>query len=416
MDDARAGSKQDQLRRMRWLATSLLGAMLALLIASAAYQSGYPWLHWIRAFAEAGAVGAMADWYAVTALFRYPLGLPIPHTAIIPSNKDRIGASLGDFVEQNFLTPENILARLREHNLAKALAKWLAAPPKSQALAKAIGEFIPQFLDALEDADLKRFFDRTVTSQLLTLNVSRIAGNILALLTEDDRHQALLDRALHALERLLVANAGLIKEKFGEASRYTPGRLDRYLVNKFVEGIVALLHEVVDSPQHELRKQFDQAVRKLIHDLTSSEDYREKGEVLWHKLVEHLQNEDYYRSLWDEIKMRVKADLDHEPSVLRSHIAGALTLLGEKLLDEPAVQEQLNAWWLNALHKIVLRYRHQISSLITGVVQGWDAEQISRKIELEIGKDLQYIRINGTFVGGAVGVLLHAATTLVALG
>jgi uncharacterized membrane-anchored protein YjiN (DUF445 family) len=226
----------------------------------------------------------------------------------------------------------------------------------------------------------------------------------------------LLDRALHALEHWLVANEGLIKAKFSEASRYTPVGLDSYLVNKFVEGIVALLHEVVESPKHKLRGQFDQAVRTLIHDLTSSDEYRQRGEVLLRKLVEHIQNEDYYRSLWDEIRRRVKTDLDHEHSLLRGHIAGALTLLGERLLDEPPVQDKLNAWWLNAVHKIVLRYRHQISSLIREVVKSWDAEQVSRKVELEIGKDLQYIRINGTFVGGAVGVLLHAATYIVANG
>ena len=401
-------SKADQLRRMQRLSTCLLGGMLVLLLVSASYQARYPWLEWIRAFAEAGAVGALADWYAVTALFRKPLGLPIPHTAIIPNNKDGIGESLGDFVEQNFLTPENIIAKLRQHNAAQALAEWLAAPGNSLEVAQAFADFVPDMLEGLNDKDVRQFFDRALTPQLMRINVSWLAGNTLAVLTENNRHQGLLDHALHALERWLVAKKNLIRVKFSKASRYTPGLLDDYIVNKFVQGIIALLHEVVDNPKHELRGQFDQTIRTLIRDLTNSSEYEEKGKVLMRQLVEHIQREDYYRLVWDDVKSRVKADLESEPSMIRGHIADVLVALGERLLDEPGVQEKLNVWWLETVFQVVLRYRHQISSLITEVVKSWDAEEVSRKVELEIGRDLQYIRINGTFVGGLVGLLLHA--------
>ena len=192
--DAQAAAGRARLRRMQWLATSLLGAMLVLFLVSAAYQSTHSALHWVRAFAEAGAVGAMADWYAVVALFRHPLGLPIPHTAIIPKNKDRIGESLANFVEHNFLTPENIIRELERHNAARALAEWLAVPANSRGVAQAVCEAIPAILDALDDEDVRRFFDRTLTPHLGKLDVSRIAGNALQVLTEGGRHQALLDR------------------------------------------------------------------------------------------------------------------------------------------------------------------------------------------------------------------------------
>jgi len=412
LDEAQARSKADRLRRMQWLATSLLGLMLAILAMSAAYESRHPGLHWIRAFAEAGAIGALADWYAVTALFRYPLGLPIPHTAIVSRNKDRIGESLGDFVERNFLTPENITAKLRQHDAAQALARWLAVRRNSLAVASAVADFVPVMLSGLKDEEIRQFFDRTLTPQLLSLNVSRIAGNVLAMLTEGERHQVLLDRALQALERWLVAKQGLIEAKFSEASRYTPRGLDSYVVNKFRQGIVTLLHEVVENPRHELRQQFDQAVRDLIHDLMNSEEYRQKGQALLRKLVEHLQAEKFYRLLWDDVRRRVQADLESEPSLIKEHIASALTVLGEALLEEAGVRQKLNEWWLDAIHKVIVRFRRQISGLITDVVKSWDAEEVSRAVELEIGRDLQYIRINGTLVGGTVGLLLHAGMCL----
>jgi len=414
LDDTGDGAGTDRLRRAQWLATSLLGAMLLLLGVSAVCQSRYPWLHWIRAFAEAGTVGPMADWYALTALFRPPLGLPIPHTAIIPSNKDRIGESLGDFIENNFLTPENIIARLRQHDAAQALAEWLAQRSNSLAVAEAVADFIPSLLDGLEDEDVRRFLDRALTPQLLNLNVSRIAGNVLLVLTENQRHQVLLDRALLALERWLVANGALIQAKFSEESRYTPRVVDKYVVAKFVQGIVALLHEVTGNAAHELREQFDRATHALIDDLINSEEYRQKGRALLERLVRQVRTEDFYRSLWEDVRSRATVDLRRDSSVITRHVAGALATLGERLLDDPGVRHKLNAWWLEAVHKIALRFRHQVSVLITEVVKSWDADEVSRKVELQIGSDLQYIRINGTLVGGAVGLLLHAGVLMAA--
>lgn len=410
----KVGPKQAGLRRMHWVATSLLGTMLTLLLTSPAYQPTHPWLHWVRAFAEAGAVGAMADWYAVVALFRRPLGLPIPRSAIIPKNKDRIGESLANFVQENFLTPKNIVRKLKEHDTAEALAEWLASPANDAQVAEAVGSLIPGILNALQDEDVRRLFDRILTPELLKLDVSRIAGKVLAILIEGNRHQALLDRGLRALEEWLIANQGLIKAKFSEASRYTPVFLDNYIVEKFLDGICAVLHEVADSPGHELRLQFDEAVRELIERLQTSAEYRQNGEAVLREFVEHLRNENYYRQLWAEIRLGVEADIAGGDSLIREHIAGGLVALGKGLLLESALQQKLNAWWLNAVEKMVLRHGNQISGLIKEVVKSWDAAEVSGKVELEIGKDLQFIRINGTLVGGIAGVALHTLTYVVA--
>lgn len=317
--------------------------MIALLFACVVYQADYPRLTWLRAFAEAGTVGAIADWYAVVALFRRPFGMPIPHTAIIAQNQQRIAESLGNFVEENFLTPELVTGRLRGHNASRALAEWLAEPANSRAIADVVADSLPGLLNGIDDADVARFFERSVML-LRTLDVSRIAGNILKVVTEGDRHQPLLDRGLQALEQWLTVNVDLLKAKFSAASRYTPGRLDAYIVDKFVEGIVALVHEVVANEQHELRRQFDEAMQDLIVQLQTSAVHRRFGKGLMRDYVRHFRNGDYPRALLAQIRTRVTADVDRDNSLIRAVAASMLASLGKGLRREPAIQHKLNAW------------------------------------------------------------------------
>ncbi len=408
MIDPHAELKTARLRYMQRLATALLIAMLILLILSASFKSAYPWLQWVQAFAAAATVGAIADWFAVVALFHHPLGLPFPHTAIIPANKDRIGASLGHFVEHNFLTPENVIREMERRNLTLAAADWLADRSNVDKVAAGVCSLIPAALNTLGDQDFRRFVDRAVAPQLRKLNVARIAGDILTVLTAGGRHQALLDRALHAGEGWLIANQEMIKAKFGMASKFTPGLLDTYIVNKFVAGIVALLHEVASDSDHPIRRQFDAYTQEFIHQLKTSADYREQAEVLKREFLTHLEREDYYGRVWGDIKQRILADLADDDSLLRAHIAEALAGLASGLRADYPLQARLNAWLLQATEALLLRHAHQVSRLITEVVKGWDARDVGRKMELEIGKDLQYIRISGTLVGGTVGLLLHA--------
>lgn len=408
MIDPHAELKHARLRYMQRLATALLVAMLVLLALSASFKTAYPWLHWVQAFAAAATVGAIADWFAVVALFHHPLGLPFPHTAIVPANKDRIGASLGHFVEHNFLTPANVIREMERRNLTMVAAVWLGDRANVDKVAARVCSLIPAALNTLGDQDFRRFIDRAVAPQLAKLNVARIAGDILTVLTAGGRHQALLDRALRAAEGWLVANQEIIKAKFSAASKYTPGILDYYIVNKFVAGIVALLHEVASDSAHPIRRQFDALTNEFIHKLKTSPDYHAQGEALKREFLEHLEREDYYTIVWDDIKQRILADLADDHSVLRAHVAEAISKLASGLRNDHALQARLNAWLLQALETLLVRHGHQVSRLITEVVSGWDAREVGKKMELEIGKDLQYIRISGTLVGGTVGLLLHA--------
>ncbi len=412
-EDVLAALKRAGLLNMQRVAIALLVLMLAILLISIHYQSAYPWLHWVRAAAEAAVVGAIADWYTVVALFRHPLGIPLPHTAIIPRKKDRIGESLGAFVEQNFLTPDNIVRKLSQHNAAHAVAGWLAENKNSRMVADTLADLMPAAMNALADKDVRTLFDKTIASHLLQTDVARIAGRVLEFLMEGNRHRATLERVLTAMEKVLMQNEERIRIKFGEASRFTPGILDAYIVRKFVTGVVALLHEVKANPDHELRRDFDAAARKLIQDLKTSSEYRDKGRALMQDFILRLANDDYYARLWSDLRRMIEDDLHKQDSVIKEQVAMALASLGNGVLSDRALQAKLNAWLAEAGRGIVSRHGHQISSLISDVVKSWNAGDVSRKLELEIGRDLQFIRINGAVVGGSIGIVLHTIAVFV---
>jgi uncharacterized membrane-anchored protein YjiN (DUF445 family) len=409
----REDPKARGLQRMRRTATCLLAFMIALLLACVAWQPEHSWLAWPRAFAEAGTVGAIADWYAVVALFRHPLGLRIPHTAIIAQNQQRIAESLGNFVEENFLTPELIVGRLSGYDAAQALGRWLTQPANSRGVADTVAHAAAELLEGIDEADLQWLFDHLVIPQLRRLDVSRVAGDVLKVLTEGERHQPWLVHGLEALEKWLTVNVDMIKAKFSEASRYTPAPLDAYIVRKFIEGIISLLHEVAASPDHELRRQFDESLQALIVRLQTSRVHRRLGKSLIRDCIRYFRHADYHGVLLARLRTHVIADLGHEQSALRDALTKMLATLGKRISREPAIRHKLNAWWLALVRELVVRYGRQFSALITEVVKGWNANEVSQKIEAEIGRDLQFVRINGTFVGGMVGVLLHAATLAV---
>jgi uncharacterized membrane-anchored protein YjiN (DUF445 family) len=310
-------------------------------------------------------------------------------------------------VEENFLTPENVMQRLARINFAKASGTWLAERANGDRAAAGICSLVPRVLTMFEDEDVTRFLTRTLLGELEKINLAPVAGEALELVISGEQYHALFDDAVRWIERSIAANQALILEKFGEASKYTPEFFDRYVVDRFVSGIVALLQEVIADPQHPLRMQFADATRKLIEDLKTSPEMHARGEAIKRQIIEHLRSKPYYAALWNDIKNRILADVASDRSRLRGGVSSLLNALGSGLVRDEAMQSKLNKWLEGALETLMLAHRHQISLLITEVVKSWDARDVSEKIELEIGKDLQYIRVNGTLVGGCVGVLLH---------
>jgi uncharacterized membrane-anchored protein YjiN (DUF445 family) len=409
---ARALRKQTQLDRARHLASALLCASLGLLLISVRYQSLWPGLRWLQAFAEASAIGAIADWYAVVALFRRPLGLPIRHTAIIPRNRDAIGEGLGEFVTQYLLTPETIGNKLERYDMAGHVATWLAAPANAAAVADSCTSFIPGLLRAPDDADLRRFFQTNVAPRLLELDGAAITGKLLQVLVDAGLHRLALDRCLSACDGWLLANEALIRTKFAEASKYTPAMLDSYIVRKFLTGIRALVHDVEAHPEHPLRAQFEQALRDWIRELGRSLRYREVARHWLQSLLEDFSGDENFRRLRESLAARAEADLSKPDSLLRQYVGALVTTLAQGLLRDPAVLARLNGAWTGFARNAAQRHGGQIATLIAEVLKSWNADEVGRKIELEIGRDLQFIRINGALVGGTVGVALHACTLL----
>lgn len=402
-----AESSGRSVEDMKRLAAGLLVAMLGIFALALILQDRHPWLAWVRAFAEAASVGAIADWFAVTALFRHPLGLPIPHTAIIPRNKDEIGRALGVFVEENFLTPRNLAGKLASLDATGSAVRWLSEARNSQRCARAACEFIPGLMARIDAGQLSRFLEHAVLSQLARVDCSHLAGRLLEIMTHEGRHQALLDHGLRTLDGWLDENRELIREKFSDASRYTPGLFDYYVVNRLVDGIITLLHEIVLNPEHEMRGRFDAATEAFIEDLKSSPEYAARGRRLVADLIGHLRTESYYQAVWADLRALILGDIARPSSTIVSTLAEALDASARVILADDALRQRLDAWIVASAERLLVRHRHEISMLITEVVASWNSEEIAAKVEAEIGRDLQYIRINGTLVGGIAGVLLH---------
>jgi uncharacterized membrane-anchored protein YjiN (DUF445 family) len=410
--DDRLAAKRRRLQRMRMWATGLLIGMVGLLIGAVALEPRYPLLVWLEAFAEAAVVGAVADWFAVVALFRHPLGLPIPHTAIVPRNKDRIGGELGRFVERNFLTPENIAAKLIERDPIGHAMEWLAEQEHSRDVAASLREFLPRLLDAVDDVEIERLIAAATAERIAAIDLARASSGLLALVTSGGRHQEVLDQILRRVGVWLDLNREMIKQKFGEQSAFTPRFVDTYIVNRFVDGIIDLIGEVAMTPDHELRHSFDAALRSFILRLRFEPRFRAKAETLKRELLASLKIDEFIRTLWAEVKRQLLADATARDSVIEVHLAQILQRLSGEIRRDRALIDRLNRGLVDLVEAGLLRFRDQISGLIEEVVRRWNARDVTEKIELEVGSDLQFIRLNGTFVGGAIGLALHAGLTL----
>jgi uncharacterized membrane-anchored protein YjiN (DUF445 family) len=399
---------------MRRLAGALLAGMLVAFVASTILEASIAWLHWVRAFAEAATVGAMADWFAVSALFRHPLGLPIPHTAIIPRNKNRIAASMGEFVETNFLDPQSIDAQLRRFDFANGLAAWGLRDGHSDTVASVIAEFFPVLLGRIGEGDAVQFFDRMIRGAGSDMKLPRLTGHILTAVVEGAHHRSLVEWALKALASWLNDKRGHIEAKFSEASRFTTGGMDRFVVGKFLQGIRGLIKEMVENPRHPLRAEIDQWMLELAEQLRTSPKHQQQAQDLVDAMIDDGKVHEWLETAWADVRRRLILDIHANAPEFSRRIEIVLRQVLEGIVENPTLQPKLNDWLRAALQAFIERFRAQIAGLVTSIVGSWDSDQISRKVELEIGRDLQFIRINGTLVGGAVGLLLHALAAGVA--
>lgn len=398
---------------MKRFAAGLLLAMAIVFIAASIGMQSWSWLGYIRAFAEAAMVGALADWFAVTALFRHPLGIPIPHTAIIPNNKDRIGESLGVFVQNNFLSPEILSEKIASWNIAEKIADWLADEHNATLIADKLTTALPDILQTFNDESVNRFIEQNITSRVRAIEVAPLLGNVLTTLTANNKHQELLDAALRLAAELLEENKDAIREKIRQESPwFVPGFVDNKLYERIIHRAEAVLTEVNSNPQHDLRRKFHRATQEFIDNLRTSPDYKERGENIKEELLNHPIVRQYFARVWTDVKTKILNDVAAPNSPIREHVRTTAMGIGQSLANDHAMQEKLNTWVQQAALSAVSSRRMEIASLISDTVRRWDANTVTRKIELQVGRDLQYIRINGTLVGGLVGLLIYTFSQL----
>ncbi|MFI0849483.1 DUF445 domain-containing protein [Mesorhizobium sp. IMUNJ 23232] len=414
--DTREAEKLAALRRTKLFATLALCACLAVLVAARVFQPRWPWLGFVAAFAEAATIGGLADWYAVVALFRRPLGLPIPHTAIIPENQARIADNLGRFIEVNFLAPGPVKAKLEEVDFAALVADWLSDRERAADLAAFVARLAPQTLTAIEQSGLKDFAARRLAEQVDKVPVAPLAAGLLAAVTAEGRHQKLLDELTGALAKTFSDEKTLdsLREKIRAElpSLFNLFRADAYLLKKIVASAATFLDDVKGDPDHPLRREFDRFVEGFVERLRNSQDYADRAEALKHDLLARPELRALAGELWGGVRAIIEKDLAAPRSAIRTHLAGMFVNVGRHLAGDPDIRADMNKGFVVSLAAFVESQKSGVSGFIAEQVKRWDLAQLTRLIELNIGRDLQYIRFNGMLIGGLAGLVLYGAERL----
>lgn len=405
--------RRRELRRVRGVATGMLVVMALVFLATRLVPDPGFWTLLIRAGAEAAMVGGLADWFAVTALFRHPFGVPIPRTALIPRNKDRIGEGLGSFVERHFLEPDEVVRKLRDIDVADRLGAWLVNERNADAVARRVVAAVPFVMGSLEDREVRDFLRRALHEQLRDLDLVPLLGRALAIQVSAEGRQALIDRVVAIAAGFIDEQEERIHRMVTERSVWwLPPAVDRHVAKTIVASVREVLGNLAD-PTHDARRQLDAAIDSLIDRLRHSPAFRARVAALKDRLLDSSISRDYLSSAWDEVRRAVIADAQAPASNLRRALGAGLRSAGRELLADAELRGHLNHRVEAFVLAFVVPWRVEIGRFIAGVVHRWDSRTISDRIELEVGHDLQYIRINGTVVGALVGCGLHLLTVLV---
>jgi len=402
----------DRARRMRIAATGMLGAMAALFVLSGQYLDLHPAWGFVHSFAEAAMVGGIADWFAVTALFRHPFGIPIPHTAIIPNNKDRIADTMADFLRDNFLTPAVVARRMIGMNIAGAVGDFLASPPKSDGSRIAAGA-ASLFADVLESLDPERMGGQVrsgLKATLARIEVAPPAGKMIEAAIADGRHRPLIDSVIRWVALALEDNEDLVRDMIHRRAnallRWTG--LDERLANSVIDGLYKLLAETLVDPDHPIRSKVEESLEKLAHDLQHDPELKAKVEKAKNDLLDNPALADWWQGVWERARKAMLDTARNPDKAMQGEIGKLVGELGGAMSNDPRLQIMVNRFARRTAVGVATRYGDQIVRLVSETVRRWDARTITDRVEGAVGRDLQFIRINGTLVGGLVGVTLHA--------
>jgi uncharacterized membrane-anchored protein YjiN (DUF445 family) len=405
--------KQRGVRRMKLTATGLLlfVAVVYVLAKWAQNAGAGPWAGYVAAASEAGMVGALADWFAVTALFRHPLGIPIPHTAIIPTKKDQLGVSLGEFVGENFLSEDVVRQRLRAVGIGSRLGAWLAVPEHADRVTAELSTALRGALTVLRDSDVQAVVGEAITRRANAQEIGPGIGKMLEKVVADGGHKRVVDLVVNRAHDWLVLHRDEVMDAVeGGAPGWTPKFVDRKVGERVYRELLRFATEMRDMPEHPARGALDRFLTDFASDLQSDTETRARVERLKGEVLGRGEVQDLIASAWTAVRSMIVAAAEDERSELRLRVRASLLSLGSRMAAERKVQDKVDKWVEGAAVYVVTTYRKEITSLITDTVASWDAEHTTRKIEANIGRDLQFIRINGTVVGSLAGLLIYTVT------
>ena len=403
--------RQARLDRMKRIATGLLLFSFAIFVAASYFEPQFGWLGYIRATAEAAMVGGLADWFAVTALFRHPLGIPIPHTAIVPSRKDQVGRSLGNFVQRHFLSADVIANKLRSANIGHQLADWISNPDHARAVARQAAVALSAGAKATQHETMHDLIQGAITRKIEKTQVAPLLGKLLDVITADGRHQELFDEAIKLLGRAVAENRDFVRERIDQESPWwIPEQIDDKIAGKIVRSIDRTLRQIQDNPKHPLRERFDAALQNFIERLQHEPKVIARAEEMKREMLSDEAVRNFAGSLWEDVNNALVKVAENPEARALDAITRALVAFGDALKNDPELLAKVEGWVIEFATDFVNRYRDDIASIISETVEKWDPQATSQRIELAVGRDLQYIRINGTLVGGLAGLLIYTVS------
>lgn len=403
-------AKRKQLRKYKAFATGLFLLMTVLFIATTLLQKNVEshWIGYVRAFSEAAMVGALADWFAVTALFRHPLGLPIPHTNLIENSKQKLGDNLGSFVVSNFLSPQNIRPYIMKLKISGFVGEWLAKEKNQDILIKNLSDIVLDILNKLDDNAVSLFISKKVQEMTDDIKLNKIVGNGISYIIEKNDHQRIVTNLSSQIKNYILENDEMIKERVKKGSyTFIPSFVDNKIADKIANGLSDFFREIEEDPKHEIRGLITQKIQEFSVDLKEDPKWDEEFKNIKNDLLKGDKLNEYSNDIWISIKNTLKSELQEEESSLKKYISKNLNEFSENLKTDENLQNKIDEWIRVTAYKYILRNTHQFGNLISSTVGNWQGKELSEKLELEVGKDLQFIRVNGTLVGGLVGLTIY---------
>lgn len=403
-------AKRKQLRKYKAFATGLFVLMAIIFVITTILQktNSSHWIGYVRAFSEAAMVGALADWFAVTALFRHPLGLPIPHTNLIENSKERLGDNLGSFVVTNFLSPQNIRPYIQKLKISNFVGEWLVKEKNQDILIKNLSDIVLDILNKLDDSAVSGFISKKVSEMTNDIKFNVIIGNGINYLLDKNDHQRIITNLSKQIKDYIIENDEMIEDRVKKGSySFIPSFVDNKIAEKIASGLSDFFKEVEEDPQHEIRSLITKKIYEFSHDLKEDPKWEGEFKNIKDGLLKNDKLNEYSNDIWISIKTTLTKELQEDQSSLKKYISQNLNEFSQNLKTDEKLQNKIDHWVRVTAYKYILKNTHQFGNLISSTVGNWKGKELSEKMELEVGKDLQFIRVNGTLVGGLVGLIIY---------